>query len=138
MHIESAWGHGPTTAWVDIMLGVVFVHVDLCAALGEGMFKGDKVLVQGRGYRGSGQVIAEGRTPEGRVHYHVVGAMEQDAQRQPTQMTRFVVVVHGRRRWALGPVGQQRWRDPRRLEIRVQEWMTRDAAAVIWTADAAA
>jgi hypothetical protein len=138
MHIESAGSHGPTTAWVDIMSGVVFVHVELCAALGDGMFKGNSVLVHGRGSQGSGQVITEGRTPEGQVHYHVVGAMKQDAQHQPAQMTWFVVVVHGRKGWALGPVGQQRWCAPRRLEIRVQEWMTRDAATVIWTADTAA
>jgi hypothetical protein len=113
---------------------IVFVHVNRCAVLERGLAPGDVVMVQGRGYNGSGKVMNEGRNPHGRVYHHVDGVMERETPRGRQQKTRFVVVVHGSSEWALGPIGQRRQPTPRSLGIVVQKWMVQDGAEVVWKA----
>jgi hypothetical protein len=122
---------GQTSAWVELLDGVVFVHIDRCAALCEGLVQGDHVVVDGQGYKGQGVVATRGWTESGRLRYHVMGAMHQlQAGGQNDGPGRFVVVLHG---WAecIGTPAQRT--EVQQLRIRVQSWVMADGADVSWT-----
>jgi hypothetical protein len=116
------------------MGNIVFVHVDMCTVLECRLAPGDVVMVQGHGYNSSGKVMNKGQNPHGQVYHHVDGVMERENPRGRQQKTRFVVVVHGSSKWALGPIGQCRQLTPHWLRIVVQEWMVQDGAEVVWKA----
>jgi hypothetical protein len=132
---EPNWRPGPATAWVDVTNSVVTIHLDMCSVLGEGVVKGNRVIVQGQGYKGEGKVMTEGRSRCRSVWHHVLGSMHwHDLDRQPQHCAWFEIVIHRQEEVVVGPqpCRTEMWW----LEIDVQKWTAEGGADVTWVAAA--